>query len=93
MVKYQILYWKNLASQVKVFEEGKRPVSLELPGRLAEIDRIAMEEGLAGTDDYLSHWRWTPKKEREGSAAEVAEALVKELMQQTELGEETGTSI
>jgi hypothetical protein len=81
MVKYQILYWKHLPSQVKVFEEGKRPVSRQLPDRLAEIDRIAMEEGLTGTDDYLNLWQWTPKKEREGSAEEVADALVRELQQ------------
>ena len=81
MVKYQILYWKHVPSQVKVFEEGKRPVSRQLPDRLAEIDHIAMEEGLTGTDDYLNQWRWTPKKEREGSAEEVADALVRELQQ------------
>ena len=81
MVKYQILYWKHVPSQVKVFEEGKRPVSRQIPGRLAEIDAIAMEEGLTGTDDYLNQWQWTPKKEREGSAEEVADALVRELEQ------------
>jgi len=81
MVKYQILYWKHVPSQVKVFEEGKRPVSRQLPGRLAEIDNLAMEEGLTGTDDYLNQWQWTPKKEREGSAEEVADALVRELQQ------------
>jgi Virulence factor len=82
MVKYQILYWKHVPSQVKVFEGGKRPVSRSMPDRfLAEIDRIAMEEGLIGTDDYLNQWEWTPKKEREGSAEEVAEALVRELEQ------------
>jgi hypothetical protein len=82
MVKYQVLYWKHVPSQVKVFEEGKRPVSRLMPDRfLAEIDRIAIEEGLIGTDDYLNQWQWTPKKEREGSAEEVAEALVRELEQ------------
>jgi hypothetical protein len=82
MVKYQILYWKQVPSQVKVFEEGKRPVSRQLPARFqAEINRIAMAEGLAGTDDYLNQWQWTPQMEREGSAEDVAEALVRELEQ------------
>lgn len=89
MVKYQILYWKHLASQVKVFEEGKRPVSRQLPGRLAEIDQLAMQEGLTGTDDYLNQWKWTPKQEREGSAEEVADTLVQELMQQPNPRQET----
>ena len=81
MAQYQILYWKHVPSQVKVFEEGKRPISRQVPGGLAEIDRIAMEQGLTGTDDYLSHWQWTPRKEREGSAEEVADALIWELEQ------------
>ena len=80
MVKYQILYWKHIPSQVKVFEEGKRPLSRQLPGRLAEIDQLAMDLGLTGTDDYLNHWQWTEKKDREGSAEAVADALVAELM-------------
>ena len=85
MVKYQILYWKHVPSQVKVFEEGKRPVTRQMPERFqVEIDRIAMEQGLAGTDDYLNQWQWTPKKEREGSAEEVADALVRELLQNAE---------
>jgi hypothetical protein len=88
MVKYQILFWKHVPSQVKVMEEGKRPVSCQMPERFqTEIDRIAMAEGLAGTDDYLNQWRWTPKKEREGSAEEVAQALIEELLQQTTLKE------
>ena len=79
MVKYQILYWKHVPSQVKVFEEGKRAVSRQVPDSLVEIDRIAMEEGLTGTDVFLSHWQWSAKKEREGSAEEVADALIREL--------------
>jgi hypothetical protein len=85
MVKYQILYWMSVPSQVRVFEQGKRPVTRQMPERFqVEIDRIAMEQGLAGTDDYLNQWQWTPKKEREGSAEEVADALVRELLQNAE---------
>ncbi len=71
-----------MPSQVKVFEEGKAPVSRQMPASFqAEITRIAMAEGIVGTDDYLSHWQWTPIIEREGSAEEVADALVHELQQ------------
>jgi hypothetical protein len=87
MVRYQILYWKHVPSQVKVVENGKRPVSRQLPGSLEEIDRLAMKEGLTGTDDYLQYWRWSPKQDREGSAEEVADALVQELMQSSQTGE------
>ena len=76
MVKYQILYWKHVPSQVKVFEEGKPPVSRQMPASFqAEINRIAMAEGVTGTDDYLSHWQWTPRMEREGSAEECCRRL------------------
>ena len=80
MAKYQILYWKNLPSQVKAFAEGKPPVSRQLPASFqTEITRSAMAEGAVGTDDYLSHWHWSSPAEREGSAEEVAEALIREL--------------
>jgi hypothetical protein len=40
---------------VKLFPESGRPLSRQMPDRFqAEIDRIAMEQGLAGTDDYLN---------------------------------------
>jgi hypothetical protein len=87
MVKFQVLYWKHVPAQVKVQEEGKRPISRQMPDRFQkEIDRIAMAEGLAGTDDYLNQWNWTPKQEREGSAEEVADALIEELMQKAAPG-------
>jgi len=82
MVEYQILYWKHVPSQVKVFEEGKRPISRQMPPSFqAEITRTAMALGITGTDDYLSQWQWTPRQKREGSAEEVAYALVRELQQ------------
>ena len=88
MAKYQILYWKEIPAQVKVVEEGKRTVSRQLPERFQiEIDRIAMSEGLTGTDEYLNEWRWTPKKERAGTAEEVADALVRELEKQIDFDE------
>ena len=92
MVKYQVLYWKHIPAQIKVFEEGRKPLSRPMPDQFqVEIDRIAMREGLTGTDDYLNQWRWTPKLERAGTAEEVAEAVLWELQQQAKLGGETET--
>ena len=88
MAKYQVLYWKHIPAQVKVFAEGRRAVARPMPDRFQEeIDKIAMREGLAGTDDYLNQWRWTTKLERPGTPEEVAEALIQELEQQVELTE------
>ncbi|MFW6182214.1 MAG: virulence factor, partial [Chloroflexota bacterium] len=43
------------------------------------IDGAAMAEGSTDSDAYLEGWDWGPQEEREGSAEEVAEALVVEL--------------
>ena len=80
MTRYQILYWKNVPAQVKVFPESGRPLARQMPERFqAEIDRMAMEQGLAGTDDYLNQWHWTAKLESPGNPAEVLEELIRKL--------------
>ena len=79
MATYQILYWKHIPAQVRVFE-GKKPISRQMPDRFqTEIDRTAMREGLTGTDEYLDQWQWTEKRERSGEARDVLQELVKAL--------------
>ncbi len=79
MAIYQILYWKDIPAQIRVFE-GKRPKSHQMPERFQlEIDRVAMAEGLAGTDVYLDQWQWTEKQERPGDAEDVLNSLIEEL--------------
>jgi hypothetical protein len=79
MAVYQILYWRDIPAQLRAFG-GRKPVSHPLDERFQlEIDRIAMEEGLEGSDDYLDQWQWTEKRERPGSATEVLEVLAREL--------------
>jgi hypothetical protein len=86
MARYQVLYWKHIPAQVKVSEGGKRTISRPMPDRFqVEIDRVAMQEGLTGTDGYLEQWRWTPKLERPGPAEEVANALIQELEREVKL--------
>jgi len=46
---------------------------------MERIDRVAVQRGLQGSDDYLAQWRWSEEEEREGSATEVAEAVRAEL--------------
>ena len=85
MARYQVLYWKDIPAQIKVIDEGGKRLSRTLPDRFQiMIDRIAMEEGLAGTDDYLKQWHWTEKREVTGSAEEVAAAVLKDLEQEFE---------
>ena len=79
MSQYQILYWKDIPAQIKVYE-GRRAISRQLPERFQiEIDSLAMKEGLAGTDDYLDQWQWSAKKDRTGNAEEILDSLALEL--------------
>ncbi len=85
MARYQILYWKDIPAQIRVFPETGRPLSRQLPeGFQQQIDARAMREGLAGTDDYLQHWHWTERKERDLPAEELLEVLLQELSQEKE---------
>ena len=79
MASYKVLYWQEVPSQIKA-EDDADDVTLQLPDRFQErIDRLAAERGLAGSDDYLAQWRWSEEEERDGSAADVADAVRAEL--------------
>ena len=72
MATHQILYWKDVPAQVRVFE-GKKRISRPMPDRFqTEIDRIAMKEGLAGSDEYLDSWSWGSYNNISGTAKEAA---------------------
>jgi hypothetical protein len=76
---YQILYWQDIPSQVRAwddFDEVKLDLGLKF---VAIIDQSAQTQGLTGTDDYLAQWKWGDQLEREGAAQEVANALKSEL--------------
>lgn len=80
MAIYQVLYWKHIPAQIRVFD-GKKPLAFEMPPRFQqEIDRVAMAEGLAGTDAYLNAWQWSQRMERPGSATDIAPKIIEELV-------------
>ena len=79
MATYKILYWQEIPTQIKA-EDDADDVTVELPAKFMErIDRLAVQRGLQGSDDYLAQWRWSEEEERSGSAREVAEAVRAEL--------------
>ncbi|MCY3763925.1 MAG: virulence factor [Gemmatimonadetes bacterium] len=79
MAEYQVLYWKDIPAQVRVFD-GKRRVARQMPPEFQEaIDRCAMAEGLAGTDAYLEHWHWSERRDRPGDPQTVLLAVADEL--------------
>ena len=79
MAMYKILYWQEIPSQIKA-DDGADEVTLQMPPRFMErIDQLALQRGVHEADDYLEQWNWSDEEEREGSAAEVAEAVRAEL--------------
>jgi Virulence factor len=79
MATYKILYWQEIPSQIKA-EDDEQDITLPLPAKFMErIDLMAAKRGLQGADDYLAQWQWSEEEEREGSAADVAEAVMAEL--------------
>jgi hypothetical protein len=80
MARYRILTWRDIPAQIKVYREGGRPLSVPLPEWYQqEIDRVAMRDGLVGTDEYLAQWQWSGDLEKPGTADEVAETVLAEI--------------
>ena len=79
MAFYQILYWQDIPSQVKAWDDFDE-VKIELGTKfVALIDQAAQTQGLTGTDNYLAQWKWGDELERAGSPQEVAETVMNEL--------------
>jgi 5-methyltetrahydrofolate--homocysteine methyltransferase len=77
--RYQILYWQDLPSEIKVWDDHEE-VKVSLPVRFAErIDAQAQKLGLTKGDDYLAHLHWGDEIERAGAPADVAAAVKAEL--------------
>lgn len=80
MARYRVLRWRGIPAQVRA-QDGSGRITLPLPDWFQqEIDRVAMREGLAATDDYLAGWEWSEDAELPGSAAEVGTAVVDQLV-------------
>ncbi len=59
--------------------QASAPESYQLPEHFQTwIDRIAMQDGVTGTDAYLELWQWSKKQTREGQSEAVLEALLRE---------------
>ncbi|MGA3025452.1 MAG: virulence factor [Bryobacteraceae bacterium] len=79
MATYKVLYWQEIPSQVRA-EDREDEVTLPLAPKFMEhIDRLAVQRGLQGADEYLAQWKWSDEEDRDGSAREVAEAVRAEL--------------
>jgi hypothetical protein len=73
MTRFQVLYWQDVPSLVRVHAPDGGTSSHSLPDWFQqEIDRRAMAQDLVGSDAYLEQWRWGEVEER----PEPVEALV-----------------
>ena len=80
MARYQILYWQDVPSVLKAFDDDGGEVKRQLPDWYQqEIDQRAMVQGLTGSDEYLEQWRWSEVEERPGTPNEVLDAVEREL--------------
>ena len=77
--KYQILYWKDIPSEVKAWDDHDE-IKISLSPRFAErIDALAQKLGCIQADAYMAELRWSDEAERKGSPEEVAAAVRQEL--------------
>ena len=79
MAIYQILYWQDIPSQVKVWDDFDEVKISLAPRFMEQIDQVAQRKGLTNTEDYLAQWNWSEKQERAGDPDEVAEKIKGEL--------------
>jgi hypothetical protein len=79
MALFQILYWQDIPSQVKAWDDFDE-VKVELSSKfIMKIDHSAKEQRLISEDDYLAQWKWSEEEKRPGTPEEVAEAIKNEL--------------
>ena len=76
MTRVQVLYWQEIPSLVRATADDGSQLSRQLPEWFQqEIDRVAMEQSLVGSDAYLEQWAWRELEPRDGSPSEVLDAV------------------
>jgi 5-methyltetrahydrofolate--homocysteine methyltransferase len=77
--KFQILYWQDIPSEVKAWDDFDE-VKISLPEKfIVRIDASAQRQGLVQQDSYSAQLRWSDTAERSGTPREVAETIRREL--------------
>lgn len=81
MAQYQIMSWHGIPTGVKAVDKAGQ-VRQKLPQYFqAAVDAVATVTGRIDTANYLAGWRWSDPVEREGTAKEVAQTVVSELIE------------
>jgi hypothetical protein len=80
LIQVRVLYWQDIPSLIRVTAGDGTQLSRQLPDRFQqEIDRVAMSQGLIGSEAYLEQWEWRDSQPREGSLQGVLDAVEAEL--------------
>jgi hypothetical protein len=80
-MRVQVLYWQAIPSLIRVTAGDGTQLSRQLPEWFQqEIDRVAMEQGLVGSDAYLEQWAWRDLEARDGAPNKVLDAVESELV-------------
>ena len=80
MARYQILYWQDVPSVIKAFDDDGRGASASFrTGTSRRSTSARWCKGLTGSDDYLEQWHWGEIEERPGTPDEVLDAVEREL--------------
>jgi hypothetical protein len=80
-VRVQALFWQEIPSLIRVTADDGTQLSRQLPDWFQqEIDRVAMEQGLVGSDAYLEQFGWRELDPRDGAPNDVLDAVEAELV-------------
>jgi len=81
VARYRVLAWKDIPTQVQATDGTGARVNRHLEDWfMQEVDRVAMRDGLTGTDAYAAGFAWSGWVERDGTADEVAAAVEAEIL-------------
>ena len=75
MATYQILYWGHLPMRVKATDINGQKVGELSPKFMEAMNEASKLHGMDGTVMF----RWSPPQEKEGTAEEVIEQVIKEI--------------
>ena len=80
-MQVRVLYWQEIPSLIRVTADDGAQLSRQLPDSFQqEIDRVAMEQGLVGSDAYLEQFVWHELDPSDGAPNDVLDAVEAELI-------------
>jgi hypothetical protein len=80
-MQVRVLYWQEIPSLIRVTADDGTQTSRQLPDWFQqEIDRVAMEQGLVGSDAYLEQFGWRELEPRDGDPNAVLDAVEAQLI-------------